>query len=322
MNYAKCFNDWLVAIKPELKGSSFCRYQRFAESQIMPELGGYDLEELNSRVIQGFIVRKSEECSVSSAKGMLSLIRRSLLYAEEEGMAIGANPERIRFKPRKRDEEEKKKRCLTKAEQQRLEEYILKEAPRKMFGVIICLYTGLRAGELLALEWTDIDFEHGLLSVNKSCRDGYGEDGSKRIVDTPKTRSSRRTIPLPRALLKALRRMRKESKGKYVIETKNGEPVSMRSYLYSFSKILERLNIPHMGLHGLRHTFATRAIECKMDVKTISEIMGHSSVSVTLNIYAHSLEEHKAMMMNKLGKMLDLHSTENFYELQYPRKKQ
>ena len=84
----------------------------------------------------------------------------------------------------------------------------------------------------------------------------------------------------------------------------NGKPVSVRSYQRSFELLLKRLNIPHKGFHSLWHTFATRALECGMDVKTLSEILGHKNPTVTLNRYAHSLMEHKAEMMNRLGKLL------------------
>ena len=83
-----------------------------------------------------------------------------------------------------------------------------------------------------------------------------------------------------------------------------GNAVSIRSYQRSFELLLKRQNIVHCGFHSLRHTFATRALECGMDVKTLSEILGHKNPTVTLNRYAHSLLEHKAAMMNRLGKLL------------------
>ena len=122
-------------------------------------------------------------------------------------------------------------------------------------------------------------------------------------MDTPKTETSRRYIPLSKPLLAILKDLKKESKGNYVVSDK-GDPVFVRSYQRTFELLLKRLNIPHKGFHALRHTFATRALECGMDVKTLSEILGHKNATITLNRYAHSLWEHKAEMMNKLGKLL------------------
>ena len=97
--------------------------------------------------------------------------------------------------------------------------------------------------------------------------------------------------------------MKKKSKCEFVIA--DGEkPVFIRSYQRTFELLLKKLKLPHKGFHSLRHTFATRALECGMDVKSLSEILGHKNPTVTLNRYAHSLLEHKTAMMNRLGKLL------------------
>ena len=171
----------------------------------------------------------------------------------------------------------------------------------KMFGIILCLYTGLRIGELLALEWTDIDFSKGELTVSKTCHDAKTENGYCRVADVPKTQTSRRVIPIPRQILPLLREQKKKSKSTFVVGEDRVQ--SVRSYQYSFSLLLKKLSIPHHGFHALRHTFATRALECGMDVKTLSEILGHKNSVVTLNRYAHSLMPHKHDAMNRLGKL-------------------
>ena len=97
--------------------------------------------------------------------------------------------------------------------------------------------------------------------------------------------------------------MKRKAKNQYVIS--NGEkPLMVRSYQRSFERLLKRLQIPHKGFHSLRHTFATRALEIGVDVKTLSEILGHKNANVTLQRYAHSMPEHKKEVMNKIGKLL------------------
>ena len=157
----------------------------------------------------------------------------------------------------------------------------------------------MRIGELIALQWSDVDFAKGILTVSKSCHDGK----NGLIIDEPKTSSSCCVIPLPKQLLPILKSIKKRSDSPFVVSV-NGKPVSVRSYQRSFELLLKKLNIPHKGFHSLRHMFATRALEFGMDVKTLSEILGHKNPTVTLNRYAHSLMEHKADMMNKLGKLL------------------
>ena len=199
---------------------------------------------------------------------------------------------------------EKKVECFSMSEQKKIEQYILNNENTRFFGVLLCLYTGLRIGELLALEWTDIDMSKGELRVTKTCHYGKDENGVfGRITDIPKTQSSIRNIPIPKQLMPHLRVAKKKSRSTHIVS--NGSNlISIRSYQRSFSTLLKKLNIPHRGFHSLRHTFATRALECGMDIKTLSEILGHKNPTVTLNRYAHSMMEHKKEMMNKLGKLL------------------
>ena len=141
--------------------------------------------------------------------------------------------------------------------------------------------------------------EKGILAVCKSGHDGKGG----MILEEPKTAASRRVIPLPKQLLPILKSIKKKSDSPFVVSS-NGKAISVRSYQRSFELLLKKLKIAHKGFHSLRHTFATRAIECGMDVKTLSEILGHKNPTVTLNRYAHSLMELKAEMMNKLEMLL------------------
>ena len=173
-----------------------------------------------------------------------------------------------------------------------------------MKGILICLYTGLRIGELLALEWTDVDLVKGDLSVTKTCFDGKDKNGVFcRITNAPKTDTSVRVIPIPKQLMPILKNMKKIAKNQYVISDSE-KTLAVRSYQRSFERLLKKLGIPHRGFHSLRHTFATRALEVGVDVKTLSEILGHKNANITLQRYAHSMLEHKRDMMNQIGKLL------------------
>ena len=194
---------------------------------------------------------------------------------------------------------ERKIECFTLAEQKKIELAALNSKKIKLFGIVLCLYTGLRIGELIALQWIDIDLQKVLLTVSRSCHDSNGGI----VFDEPKTATSHGVIPLPKQLLPKLKSIKKSGNSDFVVSA-DGNAVSVRSYQRSFELLLKRQNIVHRGFHSLRHTFATRALECGMDVKTLSEILGHKNPTVTLNRYAHSLLEHKAAMMNRLGKLL------------------
>ena len=152
--------------------------------------------------------------------------------------------------------------------------------------------------------WSDIDFVNGEMSISKTCYDGIDENGNYcRKVGVPKTVTSTRIIPIPKAILRILKEMKKSGKSNFLISSE-GKTISVRSYQRSFELMLKRLDIKHHGFHSLRHTFATRALECGMDVKTLSEILGHKSPTITLNRYAHSMTDYKKNMMNRIGKLL------------------
>lgn len=309
MQYRKWLNHWIENyIQPSVKQRTYTRYTELINQHIAPSLGELDLSELVPTVLQCFITEQMNSGNLITGKGLapnsvnaiITVIQNSIKAAYELGYMSDYTADKIK-RPKTH---EKKVECFCLAEQKKIERYIMSQKKPKLLGIIICLYTGLRIGELLALEWGDIDFAKNELCVNKTCHDGKDKNGAfTRITDSPKTLSSIRTVPIPRQLMPLLREAKRKSHSIYIVS--NGEhPISTRSYQRSFSALLRRLNIDHKGFHSLRHTFATRALECGMDVKTLSELLGHKNPTVTLNRYAHSLMEHKRAMMNRLGKLL------------------
>lgn len=308
MTYKNWLNEWLTHyIKPSSKQRTFEQYSKVAQIHILPYLGDIELTDLTPFVLQKFITdlmtngnkRTGKGLSPNFVKTILSVIQNSLKTAH----LVGYLPEYSANKIKRPKIVEKQEECFSIQEQKKIEEAALSVKKDKYRGIILCLYTGLRIGELLALTWNDVDFEKSILSVTKTCHDGNENGEHIRIIDTPKTENSRRQIPLSKTLVKMLKDMKRKSKCEFVIA--DGEkPVFIRSYQRTFELLLKKLKLPHKGFHSLRHTFATRALECGMDVKSLSEILGHKNATITLNRYAHSLWEHKAEMMNKLSKML------------------
>ena len=300
--------DWLIQwlenyIRLSVKVRTYERYRLIIENHIKDKLGSMELDALTPLVLQPFITELLQRGNKMTGKGLsantvnavISVIQSSLKTAHLLGLTKAYTADKLK-RPKLK---EKPVECFTFAEQKHIEQAVLNGKKDKLYGIILCLYSGLRIGELIALQWSDIDFEKGILTVSKSCHDGK----VGLIIGEPKTSTSRRMIPLPKQLLPILRSVKKRSASPFVVSS-NGKPVSVRSYQRSFELLLKKLNIPHKGFHSLRHTFATRAIECGMDVKTLSEILGHKNPTVTLNRYAHSLMEHKTDMMNKLGRLL------------------
>lgn len=302
MKYNDWLKDWLsLYVKPTTKQRTYEKYKRQIEIHIAPYLGGFELSELTPLVLQRFIVDFGKNgLSFNTVSGIVSLLKASLKRAVQAGV-IDKEFSSAVVRPKGK---ERQVECFSKEEQKKIERFISDKKNRKYFGIILTLYTGLRIGELLALTWKDVDLKKGLIAVSKSCRDDWKNGKYVKIIDTPKTESSVRVIPIPYRLLVHLEALKKTSKSAYVVEGKGKYGAEIRSYQNTFGLLLKRLDISHKGFHSLRHTFATRALECGMDIKTLSEILGHKNPSITLKRYAHSLLEHKTEMMNKLGKLL------------------
>ncbi len=300
MQYKEWLGEWLSSsVRPVVKERTAEAYEYAVRRQIVPTLGDYALDELSPLVLQRFAAGLCARYAPNTVRGVVGVLRASLLRAEQTGVVARQFGATIRL-PHGR---EKEVACFTVTEQKQIEAYALRHRNRKFAGFVLCLYTGLRVGELLALTWQDVDFAAGTLRVNKSCRDRWG-GGYRKRIDTPKTAHSHRVIPLPAALLPLLTALRSHSKSAYVVSDANGHDVSVRSYQRSFESMLRKLCIKHRGVHALRHTFATRALECGMDARTLAEVLGHKNPAVTLSRYAHSLQEHKSAMMDRLGELL------------------
>ena len=309
MKYKEWLRYWLEnCVKPSSKLRTYNRYMQIVKNHIESFLGDVYLEEITPVILQSVVtkmlssgnLKTGGQLSSNSVNGIITVLQCSLKSAYDVGACKVYVADRIK-RPRATKTETS---CFSLAEQKLIEEKIMKMKNDKFFGVIISLYTGLRIGELLSLLWEDVDLDGGMIFVSKICHyvRGYDEVYG-RIVTSPKTSASKRVIPIPKGLIPKFKDVKSKSRSIYVVS--NGlNPISIRSYQRSFEMLLKQSNIAHRGFHSLRHTFATRALECGMDVKTLSEVLGHSSPSLTLSRYAHSLMEHKIEMMNRVGDIL------------------
>ena len=307
-------NEWLDTwlnkyAKLSIKQRTYLQYKDSIDKHINPILGNYELNELTASVLQEFVIEKLEKGNLKTGKGLsgnsvvgiIGVLKQALHQALVLELIAKDNSALIKLPTL----QEKLVEAFEIEEQNKIVDYCLSSKKNNHFGIVLCFYTGLRIGELLALTWNDIDFERKIMSINKSVFYTKIDGKYQTVVDTPKTKHSIRIIPLPKQLLDKLKEIKKTSKSKYVLTTRNNKMVNTRTYQRTFERILKKLNIPLKNFHALRHTFATRAIEMGMDVKTTSEILGHNSPVITLNRYSHSLMSYKTDMMNKMGKMLD-----------------
>ena len=306
------YKDWLKIwlnnyIKPANKYRTFERYGQIVRIHISTEFGNYEIDDLTPVILQTYIAKlllngnkkTGLPLSANTVNCIITIIQSSLKMAKLTGITkkyVASNIIRPKII-------EKEVSCFSIQEQKIIEEYVWSSKKTKLYGILICLYTGLRLGELLALEWNDIDLSKCYININKTCYDSRINGKYEKIFDSPKTQTSKRLIPFPKQLLPIFKKLKTESNCSFII-SHNDKSVCVRSYQRSFELVLKKLKINPKGFHSLRHTFATRALECGMDVKTLSELLGHKNTSITLSRYTHSLIEHKQEMMNKLGKIL------------------
>lgn len=300
---------WLDHFERErVKPRTYSRYKSLIVRHILPALGSMAVDNLGRRQISEFLaehraggnLRDGNSLSATSTNLMLTVLNSAFSYACDMEI-ISDNPcACIRRVP----SPQTRVKAFTREEQVRLERAITDSGDRRLFGVRVCLYTGLRIGELLGLEWQNVDLEKGVLHIEKTVYREKNADGEWQLfVDRPKTAASDRILPLPDYLAEELRIYKAGAQSEFVIENKKADRMSIRSYQYLFERLTEKAEIRKLNFHALRHTFATRALECGMDIKTLSELMGHKNATITLNRYAHSMLDTKIKAMNKLEKL-------------------
>ena len=187
-------------------------------------------------------------------------------------------------------------------DRKKMEKYCIQSKEIRDLGVLISLYTGLRIGEVCALKWSDIDFEKKYIKVNHTLQRVYvNKRETKVLYDRPKTKKSIRKIPMAKVLYEKLKEISKNYDNEaFVLTGSTKRYYEPLGYRYIYRRILEKCDIEYKRYHQLRHTFATRCIKVGMDVKSLSEVLGHANVSITLNIYVHSSFETKNKFINKL----------------------
>ena len=227
---------------------------------------------------------------------MLYIIKASILVGHNKGETPLLDLSEIKFKPEKKEIE-----ILSKLEQTKLESHILSKLNIRKLCVLLTLYTGLRIGEVCGLKWKDIDFENRCLYVRRTIQRVKCNDGNKKsklIESTPKSKSSIRKVPIPAFIIELLKGFYTNDED-FILSrsTKLYDPRLLES---SFSRLIKKVGIKKIKYHALRHTFATRSIEAGVDIKTLSELLGHSSVDITLKTYVHTSDELKKKSIDKL----------------------
>lgn len=297
---------WLKDSQLSLKGASVYRYENLLNTHILPAFGNQRIDQITGTDINAFLATKLMSGRVDGKGGLSPTYVRSIMlvmkavlaYAAENRMCVPLQSKISKPQPIAKDLP-----VLTQNEQKLLVNMCMTQIDETKVCVLLSLYAGLRIGEICALEWEDIDLENRLIHVRKTVSrvSGTGDNmvRSTLVITRPKTIASFRDIPICSWLVPVLKELHDMRRSSFVASSQPGF-VSPRTFDYRYHKLLRTAGIQMINYHALRHTFATRCIEAGIDVKTLSELLGHTDASITLNTYVHSSMERKRTQLELL----------------------
>lgn len=297
------FDIWFAEIRLKVKESTYMNYHMKYDKHVSGTLGGLLYDKLTAEILNEFIqIKLSSGLSLKYTADIAALIKSVFRFAKKrfsyEDKAELISLPKVRIK---------EKELLHKSEQTLLNTYLTSNPTSSNVGILLSSATGIRIGELCALKWENIDLENGVLTIKNTVQriaNINGDTATRLVVTPPKSSSSVREIPIPEFLLPILRNQ-KENKDCYLLSGSRAI-VEPRTMQYRFKRILKELKLSEVSFHSLRHQFATNCIALGFDVKSLSEILGHSTVEITLNRYVHSSMERKTEFMNILSKQFTI----------------
>lgn len=286
--------EWLQEVEQCRKYSTYIKYKKLYTCHIQPLFAADKLSWMSNSHIQSRM--STLDVSDSTRQNVLAAVKQAFRYVEKQyGYPM---PVITNCSPQKKSSVIE---IMNRTEQTKLIQFLYRDMNISKAGIYLCLFTGLRLGEICSLKWTDIDQERGLLQVNRTVQRIESKEGVTKttLLETPpKSVFSKREIPIPDTLLSILNKFRQDGH-EYVLQ--NNKPMEPRTYQNHFKKYLEGINAPNYNFHILRHTFATNCIDSGMDIKSLSEILGHSNVQITLNRYVHPSMDTKRKYINALS---------------------
>lgn len=301
-------DSWMEIIKPQIKESSYMKDSNSLKNYILPKFAHTEIDQLNYCILETYANElllsgglKKTGLSAKTVTDVIAIIREILLFANRHGYNVNYFGSGIVIK-----QDRQVHAILTPAEQKQFQKYLIERISNKNLGLLFCLFTGIRVGEICSLRWEDISLDEKQIYIHTTMQRLQCEPGAptktKVIITTPKSKCSIRKIPIPDYLVSLIEKHFPNRSG-YILtghETRFIEPRTIQNY---FKSVLKECQIREINFHALRHTFATRCVELDFDIKSLSEILGHASVNITMNRYVHPSMELKRDNMNKLSEL-------------------
>ena len=297
----KVYSEWLNAVVNRVKESTLANYKAKIEKHILPIFRDVPCPDLSAGRLNEYINKKlADGLSASYVRDIITVFKAMLSYAQEEyGFKLSLKNVVL---PKV---EKKQHTRISDAEQKRLIEYIKSNMSLTAFGILLSLCMGLRIGEICGLKWNDVDFQHKILHIRRTVQRITSTDGTNKtkiVISTPKSAASFRDIAIPDFIMQYFKLLRDEN-DRFILSGAN-KPVEPRTMRYRYKKILQASEVKNHNYHKLRHTFATNCAEHGFDIKTLSAVLGHSSVTLTLNRYVHPDFVYQRKMINSMCRQL------------------
>lgn len=282
---------WLTSMT-RIKDSSRERYRLLIAKHILPELGGTQVCDVTAETLNTFVNNKLDHGRLDGNGGLSAKTVNDICIVIKSALKLAKR--KYGYKSNEIDEVKapahkgKKIDVFGECETLAITTAILKQPNITNLSFLLCMETGLRLGEMCALKWSDFDFREGILHVRRTAlRINYG-GCTRLVIQTPKSDASERVIPLTAKMLSLLAQAKVgKAPEAYMLTGSAVKPMEPRTMQYRFHSFLRALQIPVRGIHMTRHSFATRCIELGMDAKSLSEVLGHSNVRTTLQMYTH-----------------------------------
>ena len=304
MNFKDISTLWKEEKRKFVKLSTISAYAVILENHLLPTFGNKVIV-ITEQEVQHFVLLKLDAgLSQKTVKDFLIVLKMIYRYGVKINEFQHCDWD-IKYP---NVQENKALEVLNITNHKKLMAFVSDNFTFRNLGILMCLQTGMRIGEVCALQWGDIDLQKGVVSISKTIERIYIIDSEVKhtelIVSSPKTQNSHRDIPLSKTLLQMLRPLKRIVNDKFFIITNEEKPTEPRTFRNYYKTVLRTLNIPPLKFHGLRHSFATRCIESNCDYKTVSVILGHSDISTTLNLYVHPNNEQKKKCIDKMLKFI------------------
>ena len=294
---SKVYQEWLNAVVNRVKESTLANYKAKFEKHILPVFGDIPCTDLSTGRINEFINQKlADGLSASFVRDIITVFKSMLRYAQEKyGFKLSLKNVVLPKVEKKQIEK------INDVQQKKLVSYLKENMSLTAFGILLSLFMGLRIGELCGLKWENVDFQNKILHIRRtvqriSCVNGNRK--TKVVISTPKSATSFRDLAIPDMLMKYFEMFQNEADCFILSGTE--KPVEPRTMQYRYKKLLQSADMEYYNYHRLRHTFATNCAERGFDVKTLSAILGHSTVNLTLNRYVHPDRSHERKLMNSV----------------------